>query len=130
MLIFLIFKSHLCLYGYIHIHIYGWTSLVAQLVKNPPAMWGPGFDPWLQKIPWRRDRPPIPLFWPGEFQGLYSPWGRKESDLTEWLALICDYILALCIIFDCHTFYFNDYISICNICFASGRYWTRDANII
>ena len=26
---------------------------------------------------------PIPLFWPGEFHGLYSPWGHKESDMTE-----------------------------------------------
>ena len=24
-----------------------------------------------------------PVFWPGEFPGLYSPWGRKESDTTE-----------------------------------------------
>ena len=24
-----------------------------------------------------------PEFWPGEFQGLYSPWGRKELDTTE-----------------------------------------------
>ena len=23
------------------------------------------------------------VFWPGEFHGLYSPWGRKESDTTE-----------------------------------------------
>ena len=21
--------------------------------------------------------------WPGEFHGLYSPWGHKESDMTE-----------------------------------------------
>ena len=27
-----------------------------------------------------------PVFWPGEFQGLYSPWGRKESDMTEHLS--------------------------------------------
>ena len=25
----------------------------------------------------------IPVLWPGEFRGLYSPWGRKESDTTE-----------------------------------------------
>ena len=31
---------------------YSWASLVAQLVKNPPAMWRPGFDPWVGKIPW------------------------------------------------------------------------------
>ena len=24
-----------------------------------------------------------PIFWPGEFHGLYRPWGRKESDTTE-----------------------------------------------
>ena len=24
-----------------------------------------------------------PVFWPGEFHGLYSPWGRKELDMTE-----------------------------------------------
>ena len=27
------------------------------------------------------------LFWPGEFHGLYSPWGRKELDTTERLSL-------------------------------------------
>ena len=26
-------------------------------------------------------------FWPGEFHGLYSPWGPKESDRTERLSL-------------------------------------------
>ena len=29
----------------------------------------------------------FPVFWPGEFQGLYSPWGHKESDTTEWVLL-------------------------------------------
>ena len=24
-----------------------------------------------------------PVFWPGEFRGLYSPWALKESDTTE-----------------------------------------------
>ena len=23
------------------------------------------------------------VFWPGEFHGLYSPWGCKESNITE-----------------------------------------------
>ena len=27
------------------------------------------------------------VFWPGEFHGLYSPWGHKESDTTERLSL-------------------------------------------
>ena len=30
----------------------------------------PGFDPWVWKIPWRREKLPTPLFWPGEFQGV------------------------------------------------------------
>jgi len=36
---------------------------VAQLVKNPPAMQETGFDPWVGKIPWRRER--YPLQYPG-----------------------------------------------------------------
>ena len=47
----------------------------------------PGFNPWVGKIPWRRERLPTPIFWPGEFCGLHSPWGRKEPDTTEWLSL-------------------------------------------
>ena len=42
-----------------------------------------GFDPWVGMIPWRRERLPTPVFWPGDSHGLYSPWGRKESDATE-----------------------------------------------
>ena len=26
-----------------------------------------GFDPWVKKIPWRRERLPTPIFFPGEF---------------------------------------------------------------
>ena len=60
-----------------------WASLAAQLVKNPPAMW----ETWVGKIPWRTERLPTPLFWPGEFHGLYSPWGHKQLDMTEGLSL-------------------------------------------
>ena len=37
------------------------------------------FDPWVEKIPWRREKLPTPVFWPGEFHGLYSLWGCEES---------------------------------------------------
>ena len=47
----------------------------------------PGFDPWVGKIPWRRERLPTPVFWPGEFHGLYSPWGLKELDTIKQLSL-------------------------------------------
>ena len=46
-----------------------------------------GFNPCVGKIPWRREWLPTPIFWPGEFHGLYSPCGHKESDTTEWLLL-------------------------------------------
>ena len=64
-----------------------WASLVAQLVKNSPQCRKPGFDPWVGKIPWRKERLPTPVFWPGEFHELYSPWGHKESETTEELSL-------------------------------------------
>ena len=59
------------------------ASPVAQLVKNLLQCGIPGFDPWVGKIPWRRERLPTPVFWPEEFHGLYSPWGHKELDMTE-----------------------------------------------
>ena len=59
------------------------ASFVAQLVKNPPAM----RETWVQSLVWEdplgKERLPTPVFGPGEFHGLYSPWGHKESDMTE-----------------------------------------------
>ena len=51
-----------------------------------------GFNPWVGKIPWRREWPPTPVFLPGKSHGQrslagYSPWGRKESDMTERLTV-------------------------------------------
>ena len=43
----------------------------------------PGFDPWMGKIPWRREWLPIPVFLPGQRSLVgYSPWGSKELDMT------------------------------------------------
>ena len=42
-----------------------------------------GLIPGLGRSCWRWERLPTPVFWPGEFHGLYSPWGLKESDMTE-----------------------------------------------
>ena len=43
---------------------------------------GPGFDPWVRKIPWRRKWQPTPVFLPGESHRQrslvgYSPWGHR-----------------------------------------------------
>ena len=68
---------------------YSWASLVAQLVKNLPLM----RETWVWSLGWEDPLEegkgyPTPVFWPGEFHGLYSPWGCKESDMTEQLSLI------------------------------------------
>ena len=55
----------------------------------------PRFDRWVGKIPWRKERLPSPVFWPGEFHWLYSPWGCKESDTTEWLSLSLLYNIVM-----------------------------------
>ena len=52
----------------------------------------PGFNLWVGKIPWRTERLTGPVFWLGEFHGLYSSWGHKELDMTEWLSLHFMYI--------------------------------------
>ena len=47
---------------------------MAQLVKNLPAMQETWFDPWVGKIPWRRDRLPTRVFmgFPGGSDGKES----------------------------------------------------------
>ena len=62
------------------------------MVKNPPAVGRPGFNPCVGKITWRRERLPTPEFLPGEFHGQrsladYSPCGWKELDMTGRLSL-------------------------------------------
>ena len=47
----------------------------------------PGFDPWVGRIPWRRERLPTPVFLPGESHGRrilvgYSTWGHRNWQPT------------------------------------------------
>ena len=49
----------------------------------------PRFDSWVRKIPWRRKCHPTPVFLSEQSYGQRnlvgsSPWGRKESDMTEY----------------------------------------------
>ena len=70
---------------------------MAQLVKNPPAMqetwvWEDlgrpslGWEdlPWVGKIPWRRERLPTPVFWPGELHGLYHGVTKSQTRLSNF----------------------------------------------
>ena len=50
------------------------------------------FDPWVRKFPWRAKWQPTLVFLPGESYGQrslvgYSPWGCKESGMTEQVTL-------------------------------------------
>jgi len=62
------------------------------VVKNPPASAGGRRDtvsiPGSGRFPWRGAWKPTPVFLPGKSHGQrslvgYSPWGHKESDMTE-----------------------------------------------
>ena len=75
-----------------------WASLVAQLVKNLPAMQKTRVRILGKKIPWRRKWQPTPVPLPGEFHGQrsqagYSPWDPKQSDTTEWFTFTFNEVL-------------------------------------
>ena len=36
------------------------------------------FDPWVGKIPWRREWKPIPVLFPGAFHGKWNPVGYSQ----------------------------------------------------
>ena len=47
-----------------------------------------GFDPWVRKIPWRRQWQPTQVFLPKKSHGQrslagYSPWGHKELNVIK-----------------------------------------------
>ena len=81
---------------------YSWASLMAQLVKNPPAMQ----ETWVRSLGWED---PLEkgtaahsslLTWRIPWT-IYSPWGHKESDETGQLSLslqndiICDDLMRI-----------------------------------
>ena len=67
---------------------YSWASLVVQLVKNLPAVW----ETWVWSLVWEDplEKGKATHSSPGLENSVdYSPWGHKESDMTEqlWLSL-------------------------------------------
>ena len=63
------------------------ASLVAQLVKNLPAMQ----ETWVQSLGWEdpleKGKTTQSSILARKFHGLYSPWGRKQWDTAEQLSL-------------------------------------------
>ena len=79
-----IYRLHVEIIVYIYMGFPGGSEVKAS-ASNAGK---PGFDPWAGKIPWRRKWQPTPVFLPEESHGWrslvgYSPWGRKELDVTE-----------------------------------------------
>ena len=67
------------------------ASLVAHTAKNLLAVQRPRFNPWVRKMPWRREWLLTSVFLSGEFHGQRSlagcsPWGHKESNMTAQLS--------------------------------------------
>ena len=57
------------------------------MVKNPPVNRKPGFDPWIRKIPWRRECQPTAVLPPGKFHG-QEPGGLQSMGVTKnWTQL-------------------------------------------
>ena len=83
------------------------ASLVAQAVKNLPAVWEPRFDAGVGKIPRRRKRQLTPVFLSEEFQGQgslvgYSPQRVRHDraantlDQQHWhLLTVCEKCIIL-----------------------------------
>ena len=61
------------------------TSLVAQLVKNPPAMWETQVRSLGWEDPLRRERLPSLVFWPGEFlDGIIHGVTKSRTPLNDF----------------------------------------------
>ena len=65
---------------------YSWASLWLSGQRIHLQCRRPGFDPWVGRIPWRRERLQTPVFWPGKFYGLHSSWSHKQLDKTKRLS--------------------------------------------
>ena len=65
-----------------------WGSLVAQLVKNPPAVWAT----WVQSLGWD-DPMKKGKATHSSIQARRIQWGHKELDTTEQLSLSPSYAL-------------------------------------
>ena len=63
---------------YFRFILYIWASLVAQLVKNPPAM-----QTWVQPLGWEDLLEKGKATHQLQYSGQENPWVCKDSDMTE-----------------------------------------------
>ena len=97
---FIYIYIYIYIYTHTHTHTYiyccclffklKYSGLPKWLSGKESACQAEGFDPLVGKIPWRRKWQLTPVSLPGKPHGWrslagYSPWGRKELDMIEWL---------------------------------------------
>ena len=92
--------NSVCLWKHILLAILETLGKLSHRIDNMPVHWwfrrnrislqcgGPGFDPWVRKISWRREWLPTSVFLLGESHGQkslvrYSPWSHKETQLSD-----------------------------------------------
>ena len=82
-----------CVYMCVCVYIYIYMYRLPLWLSNKESACNAGdcldcrrhqFNPWVRKIPWRRNWKPIPVFLPGKSHGQrsladYNPWGRKSQ---------------------------------------------------
>ena len=102
---------------------YSWASLVAQLVKNLPAM----RETWVQSLDWEdalekeKATHSSILAW-RILWTIYSPWGIKESDTTEQLSLSLHHQSPTLQEYEMNILPVDYYVTICiNILLLSGH---------
>ena len=65
------------------------APLMAQTIKICLQCRRHGFEPWIGKVPWRREQLPTPVSLPGEFHGQrslvgYCPWVVQQRVRHDW----------------------------------------------
>ena len=56
----------------------------------------PGFDPWVGKIPWRREWQPTPVFLPGEFHGQRSLTRNEVHGVAKVFSRLIPFKIVIC----------------------------------
>ena len=112
-------------------------TLIAQLVKNPTCR-RPWFDSWVGKISWRRERLPIPAFWPGELHGDHGV-AKSQTLLTSFqftqkihnnVTQVFNPILSICWFMLCHKNLLQEgSFSMNRICSTSCILWLEQTQL-
>ena len=86
-----------------------------------------GFNPLVEKIPWRRKWQPMPVVLPGEFHGqrglvYYSPWGSQRVR-HDWVTKTYSFTFILFILLLLYSLVWNQEVWCLQHCSLSRLLW-------